>query len=125
MSLIEFPNFESLAATPHDRRFAAAVAIAVLAGVVRGFSGFGSGLIYVPLMTAVYLEARFATVSFMLMDYVCFAPDMIRAVPQCHWREIMPAFTAAIVTAPLGTMMQNTVDPVMLRWGIADFKFLR
>jgi uncharacterized membrane protein YfcA len=124
MSLIEFPNFETLAATLNDRRFAAAVAIALLAGVVRGFSGFGSGLIYVPLMTAVYYEPRFATASFVLMDYVCFAPYIIRAVPQCHWREIMPAFAAAIVTVPLGTMMQNAVDPVILRWGMAGFVIL-
>ncbi len=124
MPLIELPNFETLATTLHDGRFIAAVAIALLAGIVRGFSGFGSAMIYVPLMTAVYYEPRFATVSFVLMDYVCFAPYMIRSIPQCHWREIMPAFAAALVTVPLGTMTQNALDPVTLRWGMAGFVIL-
>jgi len=30
-----------------DRRFIAAVAISALSGLVRGFSGFGSALIYI------------------------------------------------------------------------------
>jgi uncharacterized protein len=124
MSLIEFPNFETLAATLHDGRFVPAVAVSVLAGVVRGFSGFGSALIYVPLISAIYYEPRFATVSFVLMDYVCFAPYVVRAIPQCHWREVMPAFVAALVTVPFGTMMQNAVDPVILRWAMAGFVLL-
>jgi uncharacterized membrane protein YfcA len=122
--LIEFPNFETITATLHDGRFVAAVSIALLAGLVRGFSGFGSALIYVPLMTAVYYEPRFATVSFVLMDYVCFAPYMIRAIPQCHWREVMPAFVAALFTIPLGTMAQNAVEPTILRWGMSGFVLL-
>ncbi len=37
-----------------DRRFITAAAIAIFSGVVRGFSGFGSALIYMPLTAAVY-----------------------------------------------------------------------
>jgi hypothetical protein len=35
-----------------DQRFWLALTIAVLAGVARGFSGFGSALIYMPLVAA-------------------------------------------------------------------------
>jgi uncharacterized membrane protein YfcA len=104
----------------HDGRFIAAVVVAALAGVVRGFSGFGSALIYVPLIAALY-EPRVATVSFVLMDYVCVAPYAVRAVPQVQWRQVLPAFAASLLTVPLGTMLQNAADPVPLRWGMAGF----
>jgi len=37
-----------------DPRFPIALGIAALAGLVRGFSGFGSALVYMPLISAVY-----------------------------------------------------------------------
>lgn len=118
--MLDLPDLATLSATLHDGRFAAAVAIAMLAGVVRGFSGFGSALIYVPLVAAVY-EPRIATVSFALMDYVCVLPYALRAFPQARWREVAPAFAAALLTVPLGTMTQNAADPIVLRWGMALF----
>ena len=118
--LLDLPSFADLSATLADGRFVAAAMICVLAGVVRGFSGFGSALIYVPLIAAVY-EPRVATVSFAIMDYCCVLPFALRAFPQAHWREVAPAFAAALVTVPLGTMAQNAADPVVLRWGMALF----
>jgi uncharacterized protein len=121
--LIEIPHTATLLATLHDDRFAAAVVIALLAGVVRGFAGFGSALIYVPLIAALY-GPHIATVSFVLMDYVCVAPLVIRALPRCRWREILPAFAAAVITVPLGTMTQKALDPTVLRWGMSGLVIL-
>ncbi len=118
--MIQLPDLATLSATLHDGRFIGAVVVAALAGVVRGFSGFGSALIYVPLMSALY-EPRIATASFVLMDYVCVAPYAVRAVPRAQWREVGPAFAAALLTVPLGTLVQSSVDPVPLRWGMAAF----
>jgi uncharacterized membrane protein YfcA len=118
--LIQLPDTAAFAAILSDGRFAAAVVIAVLAGVVRGFSGFGSALIYVPLIAAAY-EPRIATVSFVLMDFTCVAPFAPRSFAQCRWRELLPAYGAAVLTVPLGTLMQSAVDPVTLRWGMAGF----
>jgi len=118
--VIELPDINTLAAMLHDGRLIAAVVVAMLAGVVRGFSGFGSALIYVPLIAAIY-EPRIATVSFAIMDYVCVLPYAVRAFPRARWHEVLPAFAAALVTVPLGTMMQNAVDPIALRWGMAIF----
>jgi uncharacterized membrane protein YfcA len=114
------PHLTDFAATVHDPRFAAAVGVALLAGAVRGFSGFGSALIYVPLLAAIY-SPIFATVSFVLLDYICVTPFALRAMRDVHWREVLPAFLAALLTVPLGTYTQQAVDPVWLRWGIALF----
>jgi uncharacterized protein len=101
-----------------DRRFAAAVAIALLSGAARGFSGFGSAMIYIPLMAAVY-EPRIAAATLVLIDFVCALPLAVRAVPHCSWREVIPISVAAAVAVPLGTLALLVADPVMLRWTIA------
>ena len=46
------PDSLLFAAAIADHRFLTALAIAALSGLVRGFSGFGSALIYMPLIAA-------------------------------------------------------------------------
>jgi uncharacterized membrane protein YfcA len=101
-----------------DRRFLAALAIAALAGLVRGFSGFGSALIYIPLVAAVY-DPRIAAVTLLLIDAAGSAPFTVRAFPQCNWREVLPIFLAASVAIPFGTMTLLVADPTVLRWFIS------
>jgi uncharacterized membrane protein YfcA len=101
-----------------DRRFLAALAIAVLSGLVRGFSGFGSALIYIPLVAAVY-DPRVAAVTLLVIDSIGGTPLGIRALPHCNWREVLPIFFAAAVAVPLGTMALLVADPTLLRWFIA------
>jgi uncharacterized membrane protein YfcA len=121
--LIDFPDFSTFAAAFGDRRFFAAAAVAALAGVVRGFSGFGSALIYVPLAAAIY-DPRLSTVSYILMDYPCVLPFVLRAFAQCQWRDILPATVAASIAVPLGTLVQKHSDPVLLRWAMAALVLL-
>jgi len=56
------PDNSLFAAAIADHRFLTALAIAALSGLVRGFSGFGSALIYMPLIAAVY-DPRVAAVT--------------------------------------------------------------
>ncbi len=119
-SLIDFPTIADFTAALGDPRIFLAVGIAILAGVVRGFSGFGSALIFVPPMMAVY-GPGVATVSYVVIDLVCVMPFAVRAVPEASWREVLPAFIAAAIAIPLGTMTQVVVDPAILRWGMCLF----
>jgi len=106
------------AAAVADQRFWLALAVAVLAGVVRGFSGFGSALIYMPLISAVY-DPKVAAVTLLLIDTAGAAPFAVRAFPHCTWREVLPIFIAAAVAVPFGAMALKVIDPVVLRWLIA------
>src|SRR5882757_8758848 len=101
-----------------DRRFIAAVAIAALSGFVRGFSGFGSALIYIPLVAAVY-EPRIAVPTLLLIDFCGSAPFTIRELPRCNWREVLPITIAAAIALPFGALALVIVDPIVLRWFIA------
>jgi uncharacterized membrane protein YfcA len=106
------------AAIVTDRRFAVAAAISLVSGAARGFSGFGSAMIYIPLVAAVY-EPRVAAATMVLIDFVCAFPLAVRAVPHCNWREVVPISIAAAVAVPIGTWVLLVADPVMLRWIIA------
>jgi uncharacterized membrane protein YfcA len=106
------------AAVIADRRFVAALAISLLSGAVRGFSGFGSALIYIPLMAAVY-EPRIAAATLLLIDFVSAFPFAIRAFPRCSWHEVIPITMAAAAAVPIGTLALLVADPVVLRWIIA------
>ena len=101
-----------------DRRFWFAVAIAVLSGLVRGFSGFGSALIYIPLVAAVYAP-RTAAVTLLLIDTLGTTPITARSLAHCTWREVLPIFVAAAIALPFGAMALKFVDPTVLRWFMA------
>jgi uncharacterized membrane protein YfcA len=116
--LIDLPDSATLMAVINDRRFVFAVAISALSGLVRGFSGFGSALIYMPLVSAVY-EPRVAAVTLLLIDFFSSAPFTVREFRRCTWREVLPIWLAASVAVPFGTMALLVLDPVVLRWGIA------
>ena len=116
--MIDFPDSATFAAVFADRRFLVALTIAATSGLVRGFSGFGSALIYMPLMAAVY-EPRIAAVTLLLVDFICSTPFAIPEVRRCTWREVLPISAAMAVTVPLGTYLLVVLDPLVLRWAIA------
>jgi hypothetical protein len=112
------PDIPILADVLADGRLPAALVIAALAGLVRGFSGFGSALIYMPLAAAVF-DPRIAAATLLLIDTAGCAPFTVRAFSQCTWREVLPIFLAAAVAIPFGTMALLVVNPTILRWCMA------
>jgi uncharacterized membrane protein YfcA len=112
-----FPDSATFAVVIADPRFPLAVAISALAGLVRGFSGFGSALVYVPLMSALY-GPRIAAPSMMVIDVltaVTFVPTVWR---QAVWREVLPLTASALLAAQFGSLILKYADPLWLRWFI-------
>ena len=116
--MIDFPDTQFFISLVADRRFAAAAIIAGLSGLVRGFSGFGSALIYMPLVAAVY-DPRIAAVTLLLIDFVSSSPFTIPELRRATWREVLPISMAMAVAVPFGTWALIALDPIVLRWGIA------
>jgi uncharacterized membrane protein YfcA len=115
---VTIPDSALFVAAVAEHRFWIAVAIAVLAGVVRGFSGFGSAQIYIPLIAAVY-RPRVAAVTLLLIDTAGSASFTVRAFAQCTWPEVLPMYIAAAIAIPIGTLALLVVTPIVLRWFIA------
>jgi uncharacterized membrane protein YfcA len=110
-------NLAAFATIVSEPRFAAAAGIALLAGLVRGFTGFGSALIYVPLMSAVY-GPRIAVPTILMIDTLCSVPWTIKAWRDADWRELWPVSVASTLAIPLGVLLLVYVDALVLRWFI-------
>lgn len=114
----ELFDVSAIAAIVTDQRFVVAMVVTAISGLVRGFSGFGSGMIYVPLISAVY-EPRIAVATLLLIEIVSVTPFAVQAFQHCNWRDVLPVWIAAAVATPFGVMILLVADPVALRWGIA------
>lgn len=116
--MIDLPDSATFAAALSERRLLLAMGVAALSGLVRGFSGFGGAMIYMPLVAALY-DPRIAAVTVLLIDFVSTSPFAIRETRRCNWREVLPISIAMAVGVPFGTWALVTLDPIVLRWCIA------
>ncbi len=91
--------------------------IALIAGLARGFSGFGAALIFMPLASAL-VGPRLAAPLFMVMDAVVALPMLADARKRATWAEVMPMLAGAVVGVPAGTFVLTHFDATGLRWVI-------
>ena len=114
----DLPFWPAFAAAAAEPRFLIALGIAALAGLVRGFTGFGSALIYMPLMSAVY-SPQVAAPTLLLFATLCSLPFALKVWSQATRREIGPVAVGGAVFVPLGVAALLYVDVLILRWFIA------
>lgn len=93
----------------------AAMLAAFVGGYVRGFTGFGGALIFVPVASAV-IGPQLAAPIFLVMDYTLALPMVYRALPVCRWPTVLPAAIAGIITTPIGAWLLANGNPITLRW---------
>jgi uncharacterized membrane protein YfcA len=116
--VLELPDASTFVALVADAKFFAALAAAVLSGAVRGFSGFGSALVYIPLMSAVY-GPLIAAASFLLIDVVTGFIFLGTLWRRAVWSEILPLAACAVFAAQFGALILQYADPTALRWAIS------
>lgn len=91
---------------------------AALAGLVRGFSGFGAAMIFIPL-ASVLDRPEVAVPLLFLVDNVATLHITLPSFRRCCWAEVLPLMAGATLTIPLGVMLLVTVDPEAMRWAIS------
>jgi uncharacterized membrane protein YfcA len=116
--VIDLPDSSTFTAALADHRVYAAAAVALLAGVTRGFSGFGGAMIYMPLIAMIY-DPRIAAVTILIVDFVSATPFAIAEIRRCTWREVGPLSVAMAAGLPVGVWLLIVLDPIVLRWCIA------
>lgn len=93
--------------------------VAAFAGaLIRGFSGFGSGLVFMPIGAACLGPMTAAGVLY-IIDTLLIIPFVFRAVPLVDWREVLPVGIGAALVAPLGVAALIALDPTLFRWGVS------
>lgn len=94
------------------------IGAAFIAGLARGFSGFGAALIFVPLASAA-VGPKAAAPILLLIDGVAQIALIKNAWRQANRREVAIMAAGALIGIPLGTLVLRFVDPIVLRWAIA------
>ena len=96
----------------------AVVLIALIAGLARGFSGFGAALIFMP-MASVFIGPKLAAPLLMVVDGVTTLPLVPKAWKRVNVQEIGLLLVGAVVGVPFGTYVLRFANALTLRWIIA------
>ena len=96
----------------------AAAAIAAIAGVVRGITGFGGAMVATPPL-ALLLGPHLAVPVVLLLESVVAAPMLVQTRHRVQWRVIGPIVLAACATVVLGVLVLAATEPQLIRRAIA------
>ncbi|MEO8317503.1 MAG: sulfite exporter TauE/SafE family protein [Bradyrhizobium sp.] len=110
---------------PADIRTTAAIAICAIAfvsGTARGFSGFGSALIFMPLASSI-AAPRLVAALLLVIDFIGSAPLIPNAWKNADRKATAIIALGALVGVPIGTWFLTRLEPVTTRWIISGFVF--
>jgi uncharacterized protein len=115
MTPADFAHFLGIA---DASRLATLVLAATLGGLVRGFTGFGFAMVFVPLATVVV--GPVAAVGLVWAIDAPFAlPLATRVWRKAQWSEVAPLLIGATALLPVGVWLLTRLDPLVMRWIIA------
>jgi uncharacterized protein len=116
-------SFSSLIPAGVSSNVAIAIAaIALISATARGFSGFGSALIFMPLASS-FAAPRLVAALLLIIDFVAAAPLVPKAWRQADRKATAVMVAGALVGVPIGTWFLSRLDPVTTRWIISGFVF--
>ena len=94
------------------------IAVVIVAGLIRGFTGFGSALVIVPLFSTLLAPAQ--TIAVMLLIEVLVTIQLMpRALRSTNWRLVGQLTVPALVTIPLGAYALVTFDAGVIRMAVS------
>ena len=88
-----------------------------LAGTVRGFTGFGAALVYMPI-AAQFMPPVWALTTLVLMEAVGPLPNIPAAIRSARLDEVRRLSTGALLALPLGLLVLFAIDPDLFRYGV-------
>ena len=91
---------------------------AIAAGLVRGFAGFGTAMIFLPVVGLV-LDPFAAVTVLLIMDLVGPLPAIPRALRDGHPADVTRLVSAMVLTVPIGVMILAYISPESFRYLVA------
>lgn len=95
---------------------------ALLAGLARGFSGFGAAMIYVPIAAA-SLGPVVAMPVLLIADLAVASPVIAHAFKSCSWSDVRRVGVGGLIGLPIGNQILTALDPVTVRWAVTVLIF--
>lgn len=90
---------------------------AVLAGLVRGFSGFGTAMVFMPFAAQV-LPPVWVLVTMMIMDLIGPIPAIPRALRDGDPGDVLRLGAGALVGVPIGLVVLLAMEPEIFRYAV-------
>jgi uncharacterized protein len=87
---------------------------ALTAGTVRGFAGFGTALIYLPI-AGMFLDPVSAIITLAVMDAFGPMPMLRRAAPDTHRKDLTRLVVGTVLALPFCLAALFVIDPVVFR----------
>ena len=94
------------------------LAATLLGGLVRGFTGFGFAMVFMPLASIV-LGPVAALGLIWFIDLPFALPIAARSARQAEWREVLPLLATATLALPAGIWLLVWLDRETMRWILA------
>ncbi|WP_170572397.1 sulfite exporter TauE/SafE family protein [Ruegeria atlantica] len=91
---------------------------AFLGGVVRGFSGFGTALIFLPIATP-FLGPFGAIIGLTIMDIFGPLPNLRRAWSAVHRKDLLRLLAGCALALPVGLWTLTQVQPEVFRYAVS------
>ena len=114
-------SFSELIPTDISANTALAICIiAFISGTARGFSGFGSALIFMPLASSL-AAPRLIAALLLIIDFIGSLPLLPNAWRHADRKATAIIVAGALVGVPVGTWLLTRLDPVTTRWIISGF----
>src|SRR5262245_41652610 len=92
--------------------------VACIAGMVRGFAGFGAAMIMTPIFSAIY-GPEIGIALCLLLEIAVALPVVPGVVRLVDWRRIGLMLAAAAVGVPIGNLVLTWAEPEPMRWAIS------
>ena len=100
-----------------EPRLWAALVVVILAGVLRGFTGFGAAMMIMPVLSTLYLPSD-AVAMMMCLSLVATIQLLPRALKTTDWQQVTPITISALLAVPLGALVLVSVEPEIMRRAI-------
>lgn len=95
-----------------------AAATVLAAGLIRGFSGFGSSLVNAPMLSLLWGPTVGVPIA-ALVEFVPAVQLTPRAIPIAQWRTILIMGVPALILVPIGMWLLITLPNEMIRRFVA------
>lgn len=110
--------FEDWVSLPLAENIAFLLVVALIAGLARGFSGFGAALIFVPLASTA-IGPKIAVPLLLVVDGILTIGLIPDAMKWGDRPSILAMAVGAVVGVPIGVYLLTQLDPLLIRWSIA------
>jgi len=99
------------------------VVAAFAGGLARGFAGFGTAMVFIPV-ASLFLHPVAAITAMVVMDVFGPMPLLKRAWRDADRPELLVLALGGVIGIPLGTIALTSLDPVVFRWAVSLICFV-